>query len=233
MDRPALRHVVNLFSMAYYLTKLSSILVLLPMVLSYSYLNKESTLAYRILVSIFTIWGISELASSYLALMKQNNHLWLNIQCMISTMMFIAYYCILGNYSKWFNLICLSGFVLFTLIWFVFWGDLHSWSVSYVIVSNMILIFFSAYALLHLINQEQEDLFGMYSFWIHTGVLVYATGSLLFMSFFPLLLNNPDMNFVNNILNVHNVINIISNLLYSIAFICRIKMYKIRLNLQL
>ncbi len=213
--------------------KLSGILTFLPIVLAlYLYYRNGSDLKLRILVSIFIFWGFIESIILYLSNNKINNHFWLNINCIITTILFLIYYFVLNEFNRRMLYCSLGLYSSFSLMWFCFYGSLLDWAIPYIIISNIILIALSAYSLMQLINREQEDLFGFYEFWIHAGVLVYFTGSILYLSIFRIMLKSNDFTFNSNLQDVHSIINSIGNLLYTIAFICLIRNYKRKYILQ-
>jgi hypothetical protein len=211
------------------LANLSSISVFLPIVLGiYSYYKYGSTTEFNVLLCIFLFWGIIEEISLFLALQKGHNHHWLNINCIVSTILFIMYYQLVLESKKIWFYILIGSYLLFTVVWFVFYGNLFVWAIPYIIVSHVLMVALSAYSLMQLINREQEDLFRYYEFWIHSGVLFYFTGSLLYLSIFNLLLEDLDTSFIYSLVNVHTIVNIIANLIYTIAFLCRIRTFKVK-----
>ncbi len=211
------------------LAKLSSILVFLPIVLGiYAYYKYGSTTKFNLLLCIFLFWGFIEEISLFLALKKGSNHLWLNINCIGSTILFLMYYQLVLEFKKIWFYILIGSYMLFTVVWFVFYGNLLVWAIPYIIASHILMIALSAFSLMQLINREQEDLFRYYEFWIHSGVLFYFTGSLLYLSIFNILLGDLETSFIHSLVNVHTIVNIIANLLYTIAFLCRIRTFRVK-----
>lgn len=211
------------------LAKLSSILVFLPIVLGiYAYYKYGSTTKFNLLLCIFLFWGFIEEISLFLALQKGHNHLWLNINCIGSTILFLMYYQMVLEFKKIWYYILIGSYMSFTVVWFVFYGNVFVWAIPYIIVSHILMIALSAFSLMQLINREQEDLFRYYEFWIHSGVLFYFTGSLLYLSIFNILLGDLETSFIHSLVNVHTIVNIIANLLYTIAFLCRIRTFRVK-----
>lgn len=216
-----------------FLAYLSSILVFLPLCLGiYSYMKNGSNLIFNLLLCIFIVSGVIEIISLYLSRHNANNHFWINLWYFLTTILFIAYYCLIIIFKNEKLYYLVGVYIIGVLFWFSNYGSMNLASAPFIIVSSIILIAFSAFYLIQLFNQEDENLFRLHEFWISVGIMVFSTGSLMYWSFFPIFMNSHDNSFILNIYIVFTVINIIGNLLYSIAFICRIRTYKIKFNLQ-
>jgi hypothetical protein len=165
-----------------YLTYVSSVLILLPFFLGvYSYVKYGADKAFIIILAIFGIWSFIEIYN--VTHFGMNNHFQLNLNAILTTLFFVAYYCLINAFSMRLLIFYTVSFLLFTTVWFVFFGDLRVWSMPYVVVTNIILVLFSAYSLIALFNREPDYLFGLFEFWIHTAVLIYFICSLIYLSF--------------------------------------------------
>jgi hypothetical protein len=214
-----------------YLAWISCVLVIIPFGLGlYSLVRQGNKAGYVSLLMIFAIWTSIELFA--ITHRGMNNHFWLNLNCILTTTCFVYYYSASNQVNYRWLLFNTGLYFVLSLVWFMTFGNIFEWSIPYVIISNIILVLFSGYSLIQLFNNEPDNLFEQFEFWIHTGVLVYFTCSLIYLSFFPILVNSKDLTFIYSIGSVHSTINIIANLIYSYAFICRIRRYKVRYSLQ-
>lgn len=152
----------------------------------------------------------------------QNNGVAYNLASIFT----LLFFCLLFKKSKFVKStiinIVLIFFILFVIIKFSFFSSILIFDTTIVIVYSFILIILCAYVLMQMTNGEIEDLFHHPLFWISASTLFFNAVVVTIYSLFPVALIGSDY-FSANLWNIHAVLNITANLLYSYAFLCRIQ----------
>jgi hypothetical protein len=148
-----------------------------------------------------------------------NNHPVIYIFIVISILFFAAiyYYAFFSPILKKAILILSAVALLITLFNVIFIESIWDYPSLSITVLGVLLIFFSLAYFYQLLNrQEFVHIEKQGLFWINTGVLFYFSINLfLFMLFRQILLKHPEYYMI------HDVTNIITNVLYSVGLLCK------------
>jgi hypothetical protein len=203
-------YTLNIFS------SVSGILPVIAALYNYRYLDK----VLKIAAAFFLVSAVFDLVLQLVVRMGiNNNHPLIYIFIIVSVLFFAAIY-----FYAFFNpklkkaILILSAIalliILFNVIFIESIWDYPSLSIT---VLGVLLIFFSLMYFYQLLNrQEFIHIEKQGLFWINTGVLFYFSINLfLFMLFRQILLRHPEYYMI------HDVTNIIANILYSVGLLCK------------
>lgn len=94
-------------------------------------------------------------------------------------------------------------------------------------IECLIIASYSAAILIQLAKRNEPGLFNNPKFWLASGAMLYFSFGVFVFSIYKVTADNEYAAYVfEPIWNVHSAMNIISNLLYSIAFLCPLMTYK-------
>lgn len=163
-------------------------------------------------------------ALSYLMSRYSINTMWLNTTYFLAETiffwLFLHQWVFNGKGLKW----MLAGMLGFLVYWtyanFFIHGTFKSNSFARAI-ECLIIAFYAGMLLIRLTKQTELPLFIQPQFWIAAGAMIYFSFGVLVFTLYKVIADNHYQAYVfEPIWNVHSVINFISNLLYSTAFLC-------------
>lgn len=133
---------------------------------------------------------------------------------------FCIVYKMLFNNPKW-NFVFLTLIPLFGILIFLeafYFGNLEEMNIVSRNVELAILIFFSVLYFFDLLSKlENKNVLKQSSFWINTGVLLYASGNFfLFLFSNYLLTESPALLYA--LYSIHSFLNIVFNAILALAF---------------
>ena len=134
----------------------------------------------------------------------------------------IEYVFIVGTFSLWqanqrFRRILRLSIPVYLLIGVVdiFWtGDLSQLNGTTQSIANTVYVIISGITLFNLQKSDIGSIHKECSFWISSGLLVYASGSLIHFAFHSLYTSMW-------LVGVHALLNISANIAYAVGFICQ------------
>jgi hypothetical protein len=172
---------------------------------------------------IFTIF-ITQLAVTILRFNHLNNLWAINLFSIFTTIAFALY--IIRSLKK-VNIISLALSALLFAVIMALLNTYFGWftlNKATYLSNNFVVIAISSWGLIHLLKRELSgQLLKQPIFWIIIGALFYFTLSTLIFSSLDigLISNNEQLTFIY--LYIHPYINIVANLLYTVAFLCHLK----------
>jgi len=92
---------------------------------------------------------------------------------------------------------------------------------------NILLMINAATCLVQMVNKEIENLFDQPIFWISTSNLIFLVSSLVIYSLMFISEFNPEYLPPSEFWDIHSVLNIFCNLLYTYVFLCLIRIHNI------
>jgi hypothetical protein len=203
-------YTLNIFS------SISGILPVLAALYNYRYLDK----VLKITAAFFLVSAVFDLMLQLVIRMGiNNNHPLIYIFVIVSIMFFatVYYYAFFSPTLKKAILILSVIALLITLFNVIFIESIWDYPSLSITVLGVLLILFSLMYFYQLLNrQEFVHIEKQGLFWINTGVLFYFSINLfLFMLFRQILLRHPEYYMI------HDVTNIIANILYSVGLLCK------------
>lgn len=152
-----------------------------------------------------------------------HNLWWMNIYQLTETVFFTWIFnsWLLGRKGRWWYFVM---WLIFGSYWIYSTFYLHSIFKMNAFARTVECIMVSVYAAVILIRLSKRldiPLFQNPRFWIASGAMLYFSHSVLVFAIFQVIANNDYvLSLIQPVWNVHSIINIFSNLLYSIAFMC-------------
>ncbi len=203
-------YTLNIFS------SVSGILPVLAALYNYRYLDK----VLKIAATFFLVSAVFDLMLQLVMRMGiNNNHPLIYIFVIVSILFFAAiyFYAFFNPTLKKVILILSAIALLITLFNVIFIERIWDYPSLSITVLGVLLILFSLGYFYQLLNrQEFVHIEKQGLFWINTGVLFYFSINLfLFMLFRQILLKHPGYYMI------HDVTNIITNVLYSVGLLCK------------
>ena len=133
-------------------------------------------------------------------------------------------------YAQKVVLYILIGYLVFSIGNLLFFQSIHTYnSITYalgclLVVSLCIYYFFELFRQKYLVRLTREP-----SFWIVTGLLFYFTCSFPLLASINFMAKVPEI-IINNLQTLIQLMNILLYSLYTVAFLCRIKIQKYTLS---
>jgi hypothetical protein len=191
--------------------------VLLPVILSF--FNYRSQPGYLKLLGLLVLTsGLSDVLSINIARFNnETNNIYTIIQFLILCSVF--YLCFNNARVKRFLLLSLFLYLIFSIINILFIEGFANRNTNLRTVSGISFIIISVYYFSYLLqNQPVDNIIRYPMFWINSAVLIYFSGNIFLYA-------------ANNIISferiylfyylIHNMLNVIKNLLFSAAFIAQ------------
>lgn len=185
------------------------------------YRNRSLTAELRLLLIMFSIGALNSTVEFILAFMGFHNLFLAHIFLLIEFFFFVRVF------SLWFGqssrVVLNAVLVLFLLFWVISHLTVETFTESahYTSLVSKILLFGIALVFLHRISSDAEQsILSDSRFWILAGVLIYASGGLLFASLRPVIDRLP-LDGLTAAYSVHWLIDTITNAVYTVAFLCR------------
>lgn len=203
-------YTLNIFS------SVSGILPVIAALYNYRYLDK----VLKIAAAFFLVSAVFDLVLQLVVRMGiNNNHPLIYIFIIVSVLFFAAIYFYASFNPKFKKAILILSAIVLLIILFnvIFIESIWDYPSLSITVLGVLLIFFSLMYFYQLLNrQEFIHIEKQGLFWINTGVLFYFSINLfLFMLFRQILLRHPEYYMI------HDVTNIIANILYSVGLLCK------------
>jgi hypothetical protein len=203
-------YTLNIFS------SVSGILPVIAALYNYRYLDK----VLKIAAAFFLVSAVFDLVLQLVVRMGiNNNHPLIYIFIIVSVLFFAAIYFYASFNPKLKKAILILSAIVLLIILFnvIFIESIWDYPSLSITVLGVLLIFFSLMYFYQLLNrQEFIHIEKQGLFWINTGVLFYFSINLfLFMLFRQILLRHPEYYMI------HDVTNIIANILYSVGLLCK------------
>jgi hypothetical protein len=211
------------FSITYYViiysSLLSSLLPVLTGVLNDRHLDNRT----RPFLFFFYYVVLSEACSYLMAQFGIKSSWWRNIYSFNEVLFFAWFFnqWIFGNKGKKaFALLCLFFVPFWVYTTFFVFGISEANSFAFT-VNSLVIATYAGIILIRLSQQANINLFKNFQFWIASGAMIYFSFGVLVFSIYQVVANNDYvLTLFSPLWNVHSFMNIISNLLYSIAFLC-------------
>lgn len=167
---------------------------------------------------------VSECIFFSTSLLKVNNHPLLNGYIIIE-FIFLSYIIRQWIQQKKVKLLITLVIVLFTVLSIssiVFYG-FHIYNQLNGALSNILLMLISAYYLIELVTmfELEESIFTIPQFWISSALLIFFGSSTFILSFLQIFAQSGNTESGRYFSYLNSYINLLCNIMYSIAFLCR------------
>ncbi len=219
---------MNLSSISSYFLYASLLSALLPLFTGVTFFNKLNIVTTPFLFFFYYV-VLHESFSFILSRYSTNTLWWMNINQLLEFMFFTWFFIKwLGekNLNTWY-----FGLVLFFLPY---------WCYSTFIINNfyasnsfahaiecLVIVLLAGFVLIKLSKNIAIPLFKNPKFWLASGAMVYFSFSVLVYAIYQVIVNNKyKASLFEPVWLLHSFMNIFSNLLYSIAFLCPARPFK-------
>jgi hypothetical protein len=215
---------LDFFTFFAYSTTLSVLVPTFISIVKFKSLDKS----LRLLNLYLLITSVKEIACLYLAFKHQNNLFIYNsfriVEFALLPLMF--QYKLTNGKLKHAIKYIIGGVFLVYIINLVFFQGLYVFNTYTIIVGRIALIFITLTFFFELLQKvETTSLYREPMLWISTGILFYSVGSFLIHGLYDLQLHfSQDLSI--KIWAINSVLNLMLNILYSIAFLCLPKSQK-------
>ena len=175
----------------------------------------------KLLAWLFVFGTVVE-SFNFIEFSQHRNNLWIvNIYTLLEGVVYFNL-CARWMYSPRLFRLGMQLFIIYVLYWIFttfISGSFLQFNSNEKVLKGIFLIGLSGYALIHLSREDAIMLTEDYRFWILSGILIYfsITEVVFATSNFILDKNEPAL---RTIWAIHSVINILSNLLFAIGFVC-------------
>lgn len=197
--------------------------ILLPLicgVLKYKHLNK----VLKLLFYFFCFSTLVELACLYFYLRKENNLWIINIFELVEFYIY-SYVCCYFINSKASFWIGVGLQICFSIAWIIsmfYENELHINNDLINAIEAVVLMILAGFALLKITNDAPVNIFVAANFLMISSILLYFAGNLLIFSLSEYILGS-NSKILGHAWKVHSFWNIITNILFSIGFLCTSK----------
>ncbi len=207
-------------SAAYYLTKISTFSGILP-VLAALYNFKKLDKVLKIAAAFFLLSFVSDMVEALTVIMGLHNNLPVIHVYIITSILFLTaiyYHAFFKQVLKKVILVLASVAMLIVILNIIFNEGIWEYpSLSNTVLSVLMICFSLAYFYQLLNRQEFVHIEKQGLFWINAGVLFYFSLNIfLFMLLKRIILAHHEGYYM-----IHNIVNIIANVLFSAGLLCK------------
>lgn len=189
------------------------------------YFQKASPLYLRILPVLLIINLFVEIFGQWLAREYGSNTTMFNfyMALLVTAHLFLLREMVVGKLVKKIVLQLLWLYPLICIVNIIFVQGISNWQSYSYLIGNLIIVGLTVYYFFELFKRPTFiNLMKEPAFWICSALLFYYMGSFPFLGLINLLVSAP-LIVRNNLSNILNLLNILQYILFSIAFLCRVK----------
>ncbi len=218
---------MNFSNIYFYFVYGSLLAALLPLFTGVTFFHRLNKVTTPFLFFFYYV-VLSESFSFVLSRYSTNTLWWMNINQLLELIFFGWFFLtwITENAKIWF-----TGFLIIFLPYWIYStciiNDFYTPNSFAHAIECLVIVLLAGIVLIRLSKSTAISLFRNPQFWLASGAMIYFSFSVLIYAIYQVIVNNNyKASLFEPVWILHSFMNIFSNLLYSIAFLCPVRTFK-------